>query len=337
MRGIDVTRARRAPGVVAVVLASDAPRERGRDGGERDRPGLISVGEEIRCEGDALALIAASTEEQAWRAASMVDLICDPLTPVLSAYEALSPDAPRVHPMRSNLVARAVLTRGNAASTLAMSAFVASGCWTSRQLEAPRRMSAVAALSQGGLEIVTRDDDKALDEVARFLATPDGTVRRVPTDDASARAHDLSVHEHAALLARITRCPVRISLDAAHTSRLCPAPRPVDIEYELGCDADGRLTALRARFVADSGAYASISNATLEHVVSVSCGRYRVSSVDVEAYAVCTNHPPTDASLGLDDAQVSFALERCLDLLASKAHLAPEVLRDRNAPEANAA
>lgn len=289
--------------------------------------------------GDALALVAAHTEEEAWRAAAMVDLVCDPLTPVLSAHDALSPDAPRVNPMHSNLVARAVLTRGNAASTLAMSAFVASGSWRSLQPEAPRGMSALAVPSRGGLEIVTRDvDDKAHAEVARFLAMPDGAVRFVALDGAARDvSHELPMHEYSALLARILRRPVRISLDVTGAARLCPAPRPVDMEYELGCDADGRLTALRARFVADSGAYATVSHTTLEHAVSVSCGPYRVSSVDVEAYAVCTNHPPADASLGFDDAQVSFALERCLDLLATKAHLDPELLRVRNGPEANAA
>lgn len=336
---IDASRASAARGVVAVALASDVPGERWHGVIERDRPGLVNVGEEVRCDADALALIAAEREEDAWRAAALVEVTCEPLTPVLATHDALANGAPRVNPMHSNLLARSVLTRGNVASALAMSAYVVRDARRSAGLSSPPPVSALAVPSLNRMEIVTHDAfDEARADVARFLALPDFAVRLVAPDNTPApRDHGLSVHEHAALLARVTRRPVTLTLDGAYAARLRPATNPVDIEYEMGCDADGRLTALRARFVGDSGAYASIAQATLDRAVRAACGPYRVSCVDVEAYAVCTNHPPSGGALGFDEAQVSSALERCIDLLAHKAHLDPLFLRTRNSPEANAA
>ena len=37
-----------------------------------------------------------------------------------------------------------------------------------------------------------------------------------------------------------------------------PKRHPIRLEYRAGCDQDGRLTAVRARMVGDSGAYASV-------------------------------------------------------------------------------
>lgn len=336
---IDASLARAAPGVVAVALANDVPGERWHGVIERDRPGLVKVGEEVRCDADALALVAAESEADAWRAASLVEVTCEPLTPVLATHDALANGAPRVNPMHSNLLARSVLTRGNVASALAMSAFVVRDAWRSEGLSSPPPVAALAVPSLNRMEILSHDAlDEARADVARFLALPDFAVRLVAPDNAPAlRDHGLSVHEHAALLARVTRRPVSLTLDRAYASRMRPATNPVDVEYEMGCDADGRLTALRARFVGDSGAYASIAQATLDRAVRAACGPYRVSCVDVEAYAVCTNHPPSGAALAFDDAQVTRALERCIDLLARKAHLDPNLLRERNSPEANAA
>ena len=65
-----------------------------------------------------------------------------------------------------------------------------------------------------------------------------------------------------------------------------------------GCDAGGRLTAVRARFAGDSGAYASVGMKVLERAAGHACGPYRVPHVDVESVAAYTNHPPCGAMRG---------------------------------------
>ena len=81
------------------------------------------------------------------------------------------------------------------------------------------------------------------------------------------------------------------------------------LDYTAGCDADGQLTAVRARIVGDTGAYASVGDKVLERAAGHACGAYKVPNVDVEATAVYTNNPPCGAMRGFGVNQSNFALE----------------------------
>ena len=100
--------------------------------------------------------------------------------------------------------------------------------------------------------------------------------------------------------------------------------------YTVGCDADGRLTAVKARILGDSGAYASVGGKVLERAAGHACGPYRVEAVDVEAIAAYTNNPPCGAMRGFGVNQTSFAIEGCLDLLAAKVGVDGWEMRWRN-------
>src|SRR5512134_2527208 len=90
------------------------------------------------------------------------------------------------------------------------------------------------------------------------------------------------------------------------------------MQYAVGCDAAGRLTAVKARMIGDSGAYASVGGKVLERAAGRACGPYRVPHVDVESLAVYTNNPPCGAMRGFGANQAHFAVEGALDLLAAK-------------------
>ena len=81
------------------------------------------------------------------------------------------------------------------------------------------------------------------------------------------------------------------------------------MHYTVGCDAEGRLTAVRARMIGDTGAYASVGGKVLERAAGHACGPYRVPHVDVEALAVYTNNPPCGAMRGFGANQAHFAME----------------------------
>ena len=106
------------------------------------------------------------------------------------------------------------------------------------------------------------------------------------------------------------------------------------LEYTVGCDAEGHLTAVRARIVGDTGAYASVGDKVLERAAGHACGAYRVPNVDVEATAVYTNNPPCGAMRGFGVNQANFAIEGMLDLLAEQAGIDGWEIRWRNALEA---
>ena len=102
------------------------------------------------------------------------------------------------------------------------------------------------------------------------------------------------------------------------------------MEYTAGCDEEGRLVAVRARIVGDTGAYASVGDKVLERACGHSCGPYKVPNVDVQTRAVYTNNPPCGAMRGFGANQVNFAIEGIVDLLAEKVGIDGWEMRWRN-------
>ena len=174
-------------------------------------------------------------------------------------------------------------------------------------------------------------DDRA--QVARFLGVGEEQifVELVPNGGAFGGKEDMSVQAQTALLAQLTGAPVKLTLSREESIRIHPKRHPLTMEYTAGCDAEGRLTAVKARMIGDSGAYASVGGKVLERAAGHACGAYRVPNVDVESLAVYTNNPPCGAMRGFGTNQAHFALEGCLDLLARKAGLDRWEIRWRNA------
>ncbi|MEI6667740.1 MAG: molybdopterin cofactor-binding domain-containing protein [Acidobacteriota bacterium] len=156
-------------------------------------------------------------------------------------------------------------------------------------------------------------------------------VRLVANGGAFGGKEDLSVQGHVALMAWLTGRPVKATLTREESIRLHPKRHPMKLTYTVGCDRDGRLTAIRARIVGDKGAYASVGTKVLERAAGHSGGPYRVPSIDVEALAVYTNNPPCGAMRGFGANQAAFALESMLDILADRVGVDPWEIRWRNA------
>jgi len=337
---IDTARARALPGVRAVLTAADVPGERWVGLLVDDWPSLVAEGEEVRCVGDVLAAVAADDRHTAREAARLVDVEYELLPPVLDPQAALAPDAPRVNPRHANLLHKAVIRRGDAAAALAASVHVVSGTWTTQRIEhlflepesafAEPRADGVLHLRTQGQGIF---DDRR--QVARFLGLPEDRVfvELIPNGGAFGGKEDLSVQAQTALLAHVTGRPVKLTLSRDESIRMHPKRHGMRLDYTVGCDAEGRLTAVRARIVGDSGAYASVGGKVLERAAGHACGAYRVPHVDVESVAAYTNNPPCGAMRGFGVNQVHFALEACVDLLAAKAGLDRWEMRWRNALE----
>jgi len=337
---IDTTRARAHPGVTAVATAADVPGERWYGLIYPDWPGFVAEGEEARCVGDVIAAVAAVDRHTAREAARLVDVDYEPLPAVLDPAAALAPGAPQVNPAHENLLSRSVIRRGDAEAALAASAHVVSGTWATQRIEhlfLEPESALAEPLPDGRLRLCSQGqgvfDDRR--QVARFLAIPEDRifVEMVPNGGAFGGKEDMSVQAQTALLARLTGRPVKLTLSREESIRLHPKRHPITMDYTVGCDAEGRLTAVRARMLGDSGAYASVGGKVLERAAGHACGPYRVANVDVESLAAYTNNPPCGAMRGFGANQAHFAIEGCMDLLAAKTGLDGWEIRWRNALE----
>ncbi|MBK8994276.1 MAG: selenium-dependent xanthine dehydrogenase [Myxococcales bacterium] len=334
---IDTTKAKAHPGVRAVATAADVPGERWYGLLYADWPAFIAVGEEARYVGDVIAAVAADDEATARAAAALVEVDYEVLTPMLSPAEALAEGAPRVNPTHDNVLSRSIIKRGDVEAAFAQSAHVVEGTWQTQRIE-HLYLEPEAALAEplpgGKMALFTQGqgvfDDRR--QVAKLLGIPeeDLYVELVPNGGAFGGKEDMSVQSQTALLAKLTGRPVRIELTREESIRIHPKRHPIHMEYKVGCDAEGRLTAVKARMVGDSGPYASVGGKVLERAAGHSCGPYRVPNVDVEAVAAYTNNPPCGAMRGFGANQASFAMEGCMDLLAKKVGIDAYQIRDRN-------
>lgn len=334
---IDTARAAALAGVERVITWRDVPGQRFQGLITRDWPVLVAEGEETRYVGDVIAAVAAKTRRLARRAAALIEVEYEVLEPVLDPEQALEPGAPRLHP-QGNLLSRSETKKGDAVAALAASAHVVEESFHTQFIEhaylEPESALAVP-VSDGSMCVYTPGqgvfDDRR--QLASLLARSLESVRveLVPNGGAFGGKEDLGVQGPAVLLAEACQQPVRVTLSRDESIRCHPKRHPITMHYQVGCDAEGRLTAVRARMIGDKGAYASVGAKVLERACGHSTGAYRVPNVDVEALAVYTNNLPCGAMRGFGANQAAFAIEGCLDRLAEKVGLDGWEIRWRNA------
>lgn len=336
---IDVSKAEAHPGVVAVATAADVPGERRQGLLTKDWRQFVAEGEITSCVGDVLAAVAAETRAAAREAAALIEIEYEVLEPVTDPFEAMADGAPELHE-GGNVLSVSTVRRGDVDAALEASAHVETETYRTQWVEhaflEPESSLAVPT-EDGGLHFYSQGqgvwDDRR--QVASLLAMPEEKIRvtQVSNGGAFGAKEDLNVQGHASLLAVMTGRPVLITLSRRESILFHAKRHPLTMEYTVGCDEEGRLLAIRARIVGDTGGYASVGDKVLERAAGHACGPYKVPNVDVEARAVYTNNPPAGAMRGFGVNQVNFALEGMLDALADKAGIDGWEIRWRNALE----
>jgi xanthine dehydrogenase molybdenum-binding subunit len=156
------------------------------------------------------------------------------------------------------------------------------------------------------------------------------TVELVSNGGAFGGKEDLSNQGQTALAAHLLGRPVSCTLTREQSFRIHAKRHPIEIEVWAGCDADGKLTALRSRMIGDSGPYASVGMKVLERAAGHMSGPYVVDTIDVEAIAVRTNNPVCGAFRGFGANQAQFAMEGVVDRLADAVGIDGWEMRSRN-------
>jgi len=332
---IDMAPALAMPGVVRVFKAEDVPGSRNVGIIVQDWPVFVAAGEITRCVGDVLALVVADSCFHAREAAKRVRVEYEVLEPVTDPFAALESAAPRVHES-GNLLEVSAFARGDVDAALAASAHVLEQTYVTQRVEhAFLEPEACLALPSGeGIKVYSQGqgvhDDQQQITAVLGLALDQVEVELASNGGAFGGKEDLSIQAQTALAAHLLRRPVKTVLTREESLRIHPKRHPITLCYQVGADAEGRLLAVRARIVGDTGAYASVGGKVLERAAGHSCGPYRVPNVDIEAKAVYTNNPPSGAMRGFGANQAAFAIEGILDLLAERIGIDGYDIRERN-------
>ena len=336
---IDTTAAEAVEGVERVLTAADVTGELRVGLIHQDWPVFIPEGGRTSYLGDVLALVVAVDRETARRAAGLVEVEYAPLKPFNDPVVAARSDENAVWGLDGNVLSVSAYARGDVEEALARSAHVVDQVFQTQRVEHAflEPESTLAVPTDDGLHVYSGGqgvwDDR--DQIARVLGIdPERiTVELVSNGGAFGGKEDLSNQAQTALAAWLTGRPVRCTLSREESLLLHSKRHPIRMAYRAGCDADGRLTALWARMLGDSGPYASVGMKVLERAAGHACGPYEVPAIDVESRAVRTNNPIGGAFRGFGANQAQFAMEGVMDRLAERVGITGWEIRSRNVVE----
>ena len=340
IRSINTSAAEELDGVVAVLTAADIPAELKVGLIYKDWPILIPIGGRTSFAGDVLAIVIAETRLQARRATEAVQVEYEVLPPVTDALVAITDAEIAVWGTESNVLSVSAYRRGDVEAALSNSAHVVHEIFETQRIEhaflEPESSLAVPSVKNGlrHLQVYSGGqgvwDDR--NDIARVLGVEreQVTVELVSNGGAFGGKEDMSNQAQTALAAWLLDRPVKCTLSREESLRIHAKRHPIRMEYTLGCDEAGMLTALKVRAVGDSGAYASVGMKVLERMAGHASGPYQLPNIDVEAIAARTNNPVCGAFRGFGANQAQFAMEGALDRLAELTQLTGWEIRKRN-------
>jgi xanthine dehydrogenase molybdenum-binding subunit len=356
---IETSAARALAGVHAVMTHKDVPGRNLHGVFIKDWP--VLCGDKVRYAGDAVAIVAADSEEIAAAALDLIEVDYEELPVVSDAIEAAKPESPLVHEDRAdgNLLKHIKVNKGDIVAGFAEADTIIDRTYRTPAtehmfLEPECSIGVPAGYSPdnfGG----TCDASAARGETARHDKTTIYVGSQIPYGDRDQAAATLGVEPesvrvvatlmgggfggkeditgqiHVALLAEKTQRPVKMLYSRQESLLVHPKRHATVIRIRTGATRDGKLTAVEATLYGDGGAYASLSEKVLTRASTHAAGPYDVPNVKVDCFAMYTNNAPSGAFRGFGVTQSCFAVESNMDTLAEELELDAVEIRRMNA------
>ena len=362
IRSLSTDAAKAAPGVLAVYTHADyaaaglgttAPTlKRTRPDGTpmfgRVHPVLAK--DRVRYVGEPVAMVVAETLAQAKDGAELIEVDYDSLRSVTATSDATVPGSAAVWDECPDNISH-VWQTGDAAAT---EAAFRSAAHVVRRRYVISRVHAQFMEPRGAIgEYDGRDDRYVLHadvqyphRVRQVLAdrvfkVPEYKVRVVAGDVGGGfgtKGWQYPEHRLVLWAARQLGRPVKWSCERSEAILADEHGRDNVTEVELALDRDGRFLALRARTLANIGAYLSSDRNLLSIFTSVAAlvGVYAIPAAHAQVTAVITNTSATAPYRGAGRPEAIYVIERLIDDVARELKLDPVELRRKNLIPPNA-
>jgi xanthine dehydrogenase D subunit len=333
---LDTSEAKALPGVLAVLTYEDIPGFNGFGIVVPDQPVLCE--DVVRTTSDAVALVAAETEEIAEEALRLIKVKYEPLEVVYDSEYAMTELAPKLHPS-GNIHSHVKIKNGDVEKAFQDADFILENTYIS-----PRQMHGFIE-TEGGWAVVDEDGFLTIRcpgqyayrdrmQVARAVALNPDRIRVVssPIGGAFGGKDEITVQIYLALLALHTGGrPVKIHLKREESVQAGIKRHPFKVEVKTAVKKDGSIIGHKVRAVADTGAYASLGGAVIALAVEHACGPYKIPNIDIEGFCVYTNNGVAGAFRGFGVNQVCVGIETHLDIISEKLGISPIELRKKHA------
>lgn len=346
IKGIDTSEAEKMPGVVKVVTWKDVKGKNAitglitfptNKGDGWDRPILCK--EKVFQYGDAIAIVAADTEEHARAAAKKVKVDLEVLPAYMSGYEALAPDAMEIHPGVPNAYYEQGVVKGEETGPLLEKAAYTVELTTYNSRQPHLHLEPDCGLAyvddEGTLTIQSKSIGLHLHhamicpgigvepEKLRLIQNPAGGTfgyKFSPTMEGLLGVACLAVDGR----------PVSLVYDQYQNITYTGKRSPAEIKAKWGADKDGKLIALEYEWWVDHGPYSEFGDLlTLRQAQFMGAG-YNVPNIRAKGLTVATNHAWGSAFRAYGSPQAFLNGEIAIDMLAEKMGIDPLELRLRN-------
>ncbi len=349
IKRIDTEKAKKYPGVVAVITGKDAPWIHGES--IRDKPFLAQ--DKVRYIGEPVAALAAVDEDTAQAAARLIEVEYEDLPVYISPEDACKPGAIAIHEnfasyrkmdfivpgAMPNVCEHFKLRTGDVEQGFRESDIVLEERYSVPIIQhaaiEPHSAHAQVDAESGRVTIWVANDApfRALHEMAEALDLPKEKIRFInPLQGGGFGSKGgLKVEPLAVALAYHTNGrPVRVKFNREETFISTLTRHGAIVTVKSGVKNDGTLVAREMTIYWGGGAYAEKSPTVCIRGSLPAPGPYRIPHVKVDGYAVYTNAPVAGSYRGYGIPQGAWAVEQHTDELAKRVNMDPLVFRLKN-------
>jgi CO/xanthine dehydrogenase Mo-binding subunit len=342
---IDVSEAKKLPGVVAVVTGAEAAElcnPMPDFGPQPDKHvwRCLAV-DKVRYVGEGVAAVVAESRYLAEDACGLVSVEYEPLPVVTDPEEAMKAGAPLVHDaVGSNVAYERTFVFGEVDRDFGEADLVARDRlrWHRSGGQPLETVGAVAEYNPatGMLTIHTNSltFTHFLFMVANTLKVPSNKLDILPYPAGGSfgsKFWAVKVGIIAAMLAKHTGLPVKFVEDRVDNISNCDhhgSDRIYDVE--LAVMKDGTLRSLKLDTIDDYGAYIQFGTGTHGNSLAQVVGPYRIASVQYGLHAVLTNKCQQGAYRGFGSEVTNWMVERMVDKAARELGMDPVEIRRKN-------
>ena len=329
LRSVDLDAVRRAPGVVAVLLASDIP------GANECSPSLggdpVLADSEILFHGQVVFAVAAASRRDARQAARLARIDVEEGAPavdveagVRSGRQVLPPYEFRRGTPRDAIAASPRIHEGS----------VRIGGQEHFYLEGQAALAIPGEAGEMYLHSSTQHPSDVQRLVARMLGAPLARVvcecRRMGGGFGGKESQAAQWACLAALAAHVTGRPAKVCLDRDDDMIMTGKRHDFRVAYRFGTDEEGRLTAVDVDFDARCGCSADLSLGVVDRTMFHADNAYYYPHARIHTRRVRTDTVSNTAFRGFGGPQGMLFAERMMDEIAIRLGLDPLTVRKRN-------
>lgn len=354
---IDTSRAEQLPGVKAVLTAKSAPNIYLFGIDVQDEP-LLAWDGKVRFVGQEVAAVAATDEAIAEEALGLIKVDYEELPAVLNVSDALKPEASQIHDeilelgaesekyqpvkIKNNIAWEVEHERGSVADGLAEADIVIEDEFQYTNVVAAYMEpdGCVASFDVGSrkltLWVCSQWPSIIRDRLSRNLKLSLNQVRVVQEAVGGAfgsKFTDLQFHYCASLMSMMTGRPVKLIRSRTEDFMLVRSRGDMTLRMKLAAKKDGTLTAELTDILVDNGAYQYMTHRRSLHMLERNDALYRFKNVRHKFRNMYTNKKPAGTYRSFGDAQMSWARESLMDMLAEKLGMDPAEIRLKNATQ----